>query len=310
MKVIQDINELPNVCSHACVTIGNFDGVHKGHLQLLQKVAEEARKCNGTSIAITFDPHPMQVLSPEGVRQITSWQQKQELIGKTGIDFLLVIPFTKEFAETSPEDFVQQVVVEVRTVKLIIGYDYAFGKGRKGDGAFLRRIGEKYGFSVEIVPPFYHGDKLVSSSLIREMVMQGEMLSAAEFLGRPYQIQGEVKPGKQRGGDEVGFATANLRLNEGSLIPKYGVYVSRVKYAGKVYGGVLNIGINPTFDEKELVAETHIFDFDKNIYGQEIQVSLLKYLRGEKRFASIDELTAQIEKDVTTAKGFLADYSR
>ncbi len=306
MEVVRSISELSEKFCGACVTIGNFDGVHKGHQQLFARVVKKAKQREVASVAITFHPHPLTILRPQGIKRISSWQQKEELIAEAGIDLLLGIPFTEEFAKTDAEDFVRHVLVErLQAAELVVGYDYAFGKGRKGDISFLRQQGEKHCFTVDVVEPFFLDGLIVSSSLIRGLVKEGEMMRTARFLGRPYQIRGMVKYGQQRGGDALGFPTANLHFHPDDLVPKHGVYVVRVEYDGSVYGGVLNIGRNPTFAEDELVAETHIFDFNKNIYNQEIRVSLLKYLRKEIRFPSVDELIAGIRRDVEDAKEFL-----
>ncbi len=309
MQVHRNIENLTSICRNACVTIGNFDGVHRGHLQLFDKVVDKAKKRDGTSVVITFDPHPLQILRPGGIKRISSLRRKKELIAQAGIDLLLVIPFTEEFAGTDAREFVEQVLVDkLQVVELVVGYDYAFGKGRKGDIEFLCQQGLSYGFAVDVVPPLYHRGKVVSSSLIRELVEQGKMMLAAQFLGRPYQIHGTVRYGKQRGSSEVGFPTANLHFNSEDLVPRRGVYVVRVEYDEKCYGGVLNIGVNPTFSNEELVAETHIFDFNKNIYNREIRVHLLKYLRDEVKFVSVEKLIFQIRQDVAAARAFLATH--
>jgi len=188
-----------------------------------------------------------------------------------------------------------------------VGYDYAFGKGRTGDINFLKKQGEMKGFPVTVVDALYLQDILVSSTRIRQLVAEGMMEEARNLLGRPYQIRGEVQIGKQRGGKEVGYPTANLRVDPEDLVPRHGVYVSQVISEGKCYGGVLNIGHNPTFGKQNLVAETHIFDFNQDIYGKPIKVNLLKFLRGEQKFSSVAELSAQIGHDVIAAKRVLAE---
>ncbi len=306
MEVLRNIEELKERFCGACVTIGNFDGVHKGHQQLFARVVEKAKQRGVASVAITFHPHPLTILRPQGIKRISSWQQKEELIAEAGIDLLLAIPFTQEFAKTDAEDFVRRVLVEkLQVAALVVGYDYAFGKGRRGDIDFLRQQGEKFSFVVDVVEPFFQDGLIVSSSMIRSLVKEGDMVRTTRFLGRPYQLRGMVKYGRQRGGSEIGFPTANLHFHPDDLVPKYGVYVVRVEYGGKLYGGVLSIGRNPTFAEGELVAETHIFDFNKNIYNQEIRVHLLEYIRSEVCFPSVDALIAEIERDVVKAKEFL-----
>ncbi len=308
MKILRKIEEINRPLKNACVTIGNFDGVHLGHQQLFAAVVEKARAADGTSVVITFDPHPLQVLLPGGIKLISTYQQKEELIGQSGIDVLLVIPFTKEFAKTTAEKFVADLLVKKIGVKeLVVGYDYAFGKGRSGNIDFLKQQGRLYDFPVTVVEACHLNNQLVSSTKIRELVKEGRMAAARELLGRCYQIRGTVRMGKQRGGKVIGFPTANLKFNEEDLVPKHGVYVTKVFCEGRRYGGILNIGYNPTFGEKQLVAETHIFDFNEDIYGKPIKVNLLKFLRAEKKFSGPKELAEQIGKDVMLAKKILAE---
>ncbi|SDP25684.1 bifunctional riboflavin kinase/FAD synthetase [Desulforhopalus singaporensis] len=310
MKIYRSPDEINHPFTNSCVTIGNFDGVHTGHQQLFATVVEKTKTTKGTSIAITFDPHPLQVLMPDGIKLISTYAQKEELIEKAGIDVLLVIPFTREFAKTTAESFVNDLLVEKLGVKeLVVGYDYAFGKGRSGNIEFLRKQGEIFNFPVTVVDAHYIEGELVSSTKIREMVREGQMAKTRIFLGRNYQIRGTVQVGKQRGGKVIGFPTANLKFNEEDLVPKHGVYVTQVVYGGRCYGGILNIGYNPTFDEKQLVAETHIFDFNEDIYGKPLKVNLLKFLRSERKFAGPEELAEQIIKDVAVAKQVLQEHA-
>lgn len=306
MKIYRKLEEVIEPFPNACVTIGNFDGVHLGHQRLFDIVEQKAYHSRGTSIAITFNPHPLQVLKPGGIKLISTCEQKIELIAMSGIDALIIIPFDKEFAATPAIRFVDEILIQRIGVKhLFVGYDYAFGKGRTGDISFLRQQGEAKGFSVTVVDAYHEGDILVSSTKVRELVADGNMLETKKLLGRHYQIKGEVQRGKQRGGKEIGFPTANLQIDEEDLIPKCGVYVCQVICEGKCYGGVINIGYNPTFSENKLIAETHIFDFDQDIYGKPIKVNLLQFLRDEKKFSGIKELAEQIACDVVQAKQVL-----
>ena len=310
MKIYQNMEMMGETFPRPCVTIGNFDGVHFGHQQLFETVIEKAKKHNGTSVAITFNPHPLQVLLPDGIKLISNCEQKAELIEAAGIDVLIVIPFTKEFAKTTADTFVQDFLINTLQIKeLVVGYDYAFGKGRGGNIDFLRNQGEEFGFPVTVVEALYAEDQLVSSTRIRQLVKDGKMAMARGLLGRNYQIRGTVQVGKQRGGKLIGFPTANLKFNEEDLVPHHGVYVAQVVYGGRCYGGILNIGYNPTFGEEKLVAETHIFDFNEDIYGQPIRVNLLKFLRGEVKFNGVKDLSEQIAKDVSIAKQVLQDQA-
>jgi len=311
MKIYRKIEEIKQPFFKACVTIGNFDGVHFGHQQLFSRVVENARKRGGTSVAITFDPHPLRVLLPGGIKLISTCDQKIELIEMAGIDVLLIIPFTREFAKTTAESFVADLLVKrIGLQELVVGYDYAFGKGRSGNIDFLKKQGEFYGFPVTVIEPYYEQNELVSSSKIRQLVVEGKMAEARSLLGRHYQIRGIVQTGKQRGGKEVGFPTANLKFDEEDLVPRHGVYVTQVICDGKCYGGVLNIGYNPTFGEEQLVAETHIFDFNKDIYGRPIKINLLQFLRSERKFSGVQELAEQIGRDVLKAKQVLANHKK
>lgn len=306
MKIYRKLDEINEPFPNACVTIGNFDGVHLGHQRLFDIVEQRAYHSRGTSIAVTFSPHPLQVLRPGGIKLISTCEQKIELIAMSGIDVLIIIPFDKEFAATPAVRFVDEILVQRIGVKqLFVGYDYAFGKGRTGDISFLKQQGEEKDFSVTVIDAYYENDILVSSTKVRELVIAGKMMETKKLLGRYYQIRGEVQRGKQRGGKEIGFPTANLHVDEEDLIPKYGVYVCQVICDGKSYGGVINIGFNPTFSENKLIAETHIFDFNQDIYGKPIKVNLLLFLRDERKFSGIKELAAQIARDVVQAKQVL-----
>jgi riboflavin kinase/FMN adenylyltransferase len=306
MEIYSSLDEITAPIEAACVTIGNFDGVHLGHQQLFSEVVKRSARSNSKSTVVTFDPHPLRVLRPDGIKLISTIEQKIEQIEKAGIDVLVIIPFDRGFAATSAERFVQQILIETIGMReLVVGYDYAFGKGRSGDTTFLKEQGRQLGFPVTVIKPFYKDRMLVSSSKIRELVHAGRMMDARKLLGRPYQIRGVVQVGKKRGGTEIGYPTANLKVNEEDLVPRIGVYVTQVICDGVCYGGVLNIGYNPTFGEERLVAETHIFDFNKDIYGRPIRLNLLKFLRDERMFPGISELAEQISNDVIEAKKVL-----
>ena len=307
MKIHTDLSDITHPFVRPFVTIGNFDGVHLGHQILFSEVVNKAYLAQGTSVAITFAPHPLQVIRPEiGIKLISTCDQKRELIAMANIDVLVIIPFTKEFAGMPAEAFVNDVLLSTIGVEeLVVGYDYAFGKGRQGDISFLRAQGERKGFKVSVVEPFYVDDLLVSSTMIRKLVSEGRMRDVKKLLGRPYQIRGEVKIGQRRGGKLLGFPTANLHIAEDDLCPRHGVYVTQVIYEGKCYGGVLNIGCNPTFEGTRVSAETYIFDFNQDIYGKPIKINLLQYIRDEKKFSGPEELVRQIRLDIETAQEIL-----
>jgi riboflavin kinase/FMN adenylyltransferase len=312
MDIYTNISDIPGPFPRAAVTIGNFDGVHLGHQILFSEVVSRAYRNKGTSVAVTFEPHPLKVVRPDiGLKLISTLEQKKELIALANIDVLIILPFTREFANTPAETFVDQVLLKAIGVRdLVVGYDYAFGKSRQGDIPFLKEQGRAKGFTVSVVEPYYVEGMLASSTKIRELVGLGKMKDVKKLLGRYYQIRGEVKMGQQRGGPLLGFPTANLAIAEEDLCPRLGVYVTQVIYDGKCYGGVLNIGYNPTFAGSGLSAETHIFDFNQDIYGKPIKINLLRFLREEKKFSGPEELAAQIALDVADAKKVLAEAQK
>ncbi len=302
MDIYTSLRDIPAPFPRAHVTIGNFDGVHLGHQMLFTQVVKRARQDQGISIAVTFDPHPLKVLSRQGIRLISTTPQKVELIERAGIDALVIIPFTREMATTTAVDFVDQVLLgRIGMRDLVVGYDYAMGKGRQGDTVFLQRQGEKKGFSVMVMPARYVEGTLVSSTRIRSLVAAGRMGDVRRLLGRCYQIRGTVRRGRQRGGQVLGFPTANLYISEEDLCPKRGVYVTQVTCDGRRYGGISNIGYNPTFGDTGLVAETHIFDFNADIYDRPLRLNLLRHLRGEIAFNGAESLARQIRKDIVVA---------
>jgi riboflavin kinase/FMN adenylyltransferase len=307
VQIYTDIQDIKQPFTRPFVTIGNFDGVHLGHQLLFSEVVNKASLHHGTSVAITFAPHPLKVIRPDiGIKLISTCDQKRELISHANIDVLLIIPFTKPFARMAAEDFVDQVLIKTIGVQeLVVGYDYAFGKGRQGDINFLKEQGRAKNFAVSVIEAHYVDDIPVSSTKIRELVGRGRMRDVKKLSGRFYQIRGEVIKGKQRGGKLLGFPTANLHISSADLCPKHGVYVTQVIYDGKCYGGVLNIGYNPTFDGQQVSAETHIFDFNEDIYGKDIKINLLQYLRGEQKFTGPEELVKQIGKDIEQAQQVL-----
>ncbi len=318
MKIYTDLDDITKPFHKPCVTIGNFDGVHVGHQYLFSEVVQRAVQNNGTSVAITFSPHPLQVMRPEaGVKLISTCDQKRKLIEQAGLDVLVILPFTRDFAATKAIDFVDQILLgTIGMTELVVGYDYCFGKGRAGDTIFLKNQGEQKNFPVTVVEPYHVGEVIASSTEVRKRVSQGKMREVFTLLGRYYQIHGEVQMGKQRGGAELGFPTANLHISSADLCPRHGVYVTQVVYNGKCYGGVLNIGTNPTFtadaapgtaNATPITAETFIFDFNKDIYGKPIKVNFLRFLRDEVKFSGPEELVSQIKKDVEQARKVLSD---
>ncbi len=306
MKIIQNFEIRYKKIRNPVVTIGNFDGVHKGHQSLIEKIRKKAQELDGESVVMTFYPHPLKVLRPDcNLQFITPHKRKLELLAHYGVDVTWVIPFSREFASISPQDFVKTYLVDYLNVKwIIVGYDYHFGKNRAGNIEFLKQQGEKFGFGVESVSEIVVGGLIVSSTSVRKLIRQGQMQTVANLLGRPYEIRGKVVRGRNRGGRLLGFPTANVNIGE-YVPPKIGVYAVKVIIDGKTYNGAANCGYNPTFDDPELSLEIHILDFDRYIYNKEISVQFVKYIREEKKFSGIDELVDQIKRDVEAVRQIL-----
>jgi len=308
MELIENITQINKPFKNAVITIGNFDGVHKGHQSLFQQVIEKARQLHGTSIAITFDPHPLKALGFSGPPMITRRDQKVELIEKCGLDVLLCIPFDKVFASITAHDFIEKILVNKIGMKaIIIGADYLFGKDRQGNIELLKEEEGRLGFET-IVSPWINntGSDLerISSTRIREIVMEGKVDQAMKYLGRHYQIRGKVIKGRKRGGSMLGFPTANIKLHD-ELCPEHGVYAVTVETTKGNFRGVANIGFSPTFGDQMFTIEVHILDFNHDIYDTRIRVNMVKKLRDEKKFSSIQELSEQIKKDIKIAKDIL-----
>jgi riboflavin kinase/FMN adenylyltransferase len=310
MQRIFDVNAIREPFKRAVVTIGNFDGVHIGHQALFYEVIERAYLVDGTAVAVTFDPHPLRLLQPESrLPLITPFEQKAELIERSGMDVLVCIPFTREFAALRARQFVEDLLVRKIGMKaIVVGEDYTFGKNREGTVAMLQAIAPQLGFEVVVTGTIGAVKGLaarVSSTAIRELVFNGDMEAAQKMLGRPYQVRGRVVTGRNRGGRLLGFPTANLQLLD-ELCPKTGVYAVKVEVGGALHPGVANIGYSPTFDDHQFTVEVHILDFDRPIYGEKIHVNFVKRIRDEMKFASLDDLKRQIGEDIQTARQILA----
>lgn len=312
MNIINHLDQISEPFKNAVITIGNFDGVHIGHQALFHEVIEKAESIGGTSIAMTFEPHPIRVLKQNNHPPlITLYQQKAELIERTGIDVLICVPFTEEFASQSATQFVGDLLVRKIGMKaIVVGEDYSFGKNREGNIELLKSFGPKYGFDV-IVANWIKIAKTypdrISSTKIRNLVIDGEMERAEKMLGRHYQIRGSVVTGRDRGGKVLGIPTANINLYD-ELCPKTGIYAVTVECREHHYKGVANIGYSPTFKDHEFTVEVHIFDFDDNIYDEKIRVNFITRIRDEKKFSNISDLIDQIKQDIAAAHEILADY--
>lgn len=308
MQLIENLDHIEQPFKNAVLTTGNFDGVHNGHQSLCQQVIQKARKINGQSIVMIFDPHPRQTLGKPIPPLITKRDQKIELIEKTGIDILICVPFDRTFADIPADIFVKKILVEKFGIKAIItGADYKFGRNGTGDITLLQELGEQCGFETIIadwIRDIDDGNERISSTRIRNIVSNGQVDQAMKYLGRYYQIRGKVIKGRERGGSQLGFPTANIKLHD-ELCPKPGVYAVLVETSLGNYKGVANIGFSPTFGDHQFTIEVHILDFDSDIYHTRIRVNMVKRLRSEIKFDSIEQLASQIQKDIETAKDIL-----
>ncbi len=308
MKIIRKIDYITQEYRDSNVTIGNFDGIHLGHQEILKKTVKESKEANRKSIVITFDPHPKKVVHPEKrpFFLLTTLEEKLRLIESFGVDIVILISFTTEFSKTTAEEFVSNILWDkLHLNKLFIGYDYAFGRNKGGNAAFLRTFGEKLGFQVEEIGAVTIDDTIVSSTNARLSILKGDVRGASRMLARPYNMSGNVVKGFRRG-TEIGFPTANIESDK--VIPAEGVYAIIAEVEGNRYQGVINIGFNPTFGNEELSMEVHLLDFQGDIYEKTIDIQFIDRLRDEMKFDSPDKLVVQIKKDIASAKEILAPY--
>jgi riboflavin kinase/FMN adenylyltransferase len=299
VKVFRNFEDL-NISDNNVVTTGTFDGVHLGHQHVIESLISSAKKMKGESTILTFYPHPRIVLQQNSdLKLLNELQEKVELLSKTGVDNLVIIPFTKEFSRLTSLSFVREVLVnKLATKRLIIGYDHHFGRNREGSFKHLMEYGPLYGFEVEEIPVQDVEDVNISSTKIRKALVDGKVKEAEKLLGYKYFLSGKVVKGK-RIGSKIGFPTANIKVDKSyKLIPLKGVYVVKAEVGGVQYQGMLNIGVRPTFtNENEVSIEVNLFDFSKDIYDERIKVIFVDRIREEKPFESSSDLIAQLEKD-------------
>ena len=300
MEIVRGIDQ--ESAGHPCaVTVGTFDGLHRGHMKILSRLKQVASGRNLCTTLVTFDPHPKVVVHPETGRNLgllTTLDEKIDLLEKAGIDRLVVITFDQSFSQTPYESFVKEILVEKLSARIIIvGYDHGFGKNREGNFERLQELSRKYGFEIEQIVPFDVDDEIVGSTLIRNLLSQGDVTLAGEYLGRCYSITGKVVRGNNIG-KQYNFPTANLAINDPhKMVPANGVYAVDAVLKGEIYKGMLNIGVKPTFGGNQQTIEVHIFNFDDNLYGEHLAVQFKKRLRDEKKFDSVEALRKQLEVD-------------
>lgn len=304
MEILRSISELGQLRGSLFLAIGVFDGVHLGHQAVISTSTHHAHSAGGTSVVVTFDPHPAKILRPnEAPHLLTATQHKIALIRALGVGHLLVIKFDKNFAATSPESFVEQLVQASKPLQEIcVGHEWSFGKSRAGNLDLLKQLGARFDFSVVGIPPVKANGTVVSSTAIRQAIETGELEKAAEMLGRDYKILGTVTGGEKLG-KKIGFPTANLSAHS-EQFPPNGVYFAEAWLNGVLLHGVVNLGVRPTVSTgaPERILEIHLLDFDRDIYGQDLEIRFVRYLRPEKKFESVDALVRQIDVDVRQAR--------
>ncbi len=304
MRIIRDLHRA-NVGRETVLTIGAFDGLHLGHQELLRKLIVRARQTDRSSAVLTFDPIPRAVFDPEGnTTCLTTLEDKIGLFEEWGLDLLVILPFTRELANTSAQEFARELREHLQMVELWVGWNFALGRGRSGNVSVLKKMGKVMGFEVHVVGPVSDGEVLISSTEIRNLIAAGRVREAAEMLGRYHQLGGLVVTGDDRG-KELGFPTANLDVREQCAIPAVGVYAAYASISGGRYSAVVNIGFRPTFGAGERTVEAHLLDFRGDLYGQEMCVEFVERLRAERRFPNAAALCAQIVKDIARAREIL-----
>ena len=289
--------------SHA--TIGSFDGIHRGHLALLKPLIAGARAAGSASVLVTFEPHPRCVIDPDHCPPLlTTLEEKTWLLDQLGLDHIVVIPFTSQVAALSATTFMERLFRGIELRRMIVGENHRFGHGQRGDPAFLRKLGARHGFTVDVAPTVLRGREPISSSRIRRLVLLGQVRAAAQLLGRDYFIRSSVEHGAKRG-RQLGFPTANMRVEPNKLIPPNAIYASRVDIDGQTYGGATSVGVRPTFGGNTLTVEVFVLDFEGDLYDKLITVRFAQRLRAEKRFATVPALQQQMARDVENARRIL-----
>ena len=307
MRVITDLAQLDTTPRRTVLTIGNFDGVHLGHREIFRRVVSKAREMDGTAAVLTFEPHPLRLLAPDKAPpRINTPDEKVRLIEASCIDLLVVLPFTHQFAALPAATFVEDVLYQKLGVhRLVVGYDYAFGRNREGDIDFLKSKAGELGFVLDVLEPIKTGATIYSSTAIRDKLLAGDVSGVVEVLGRNFTLDGRVIHGERRG-RELGFPTANLATDK-EILPRSGVYAVKVKWQETFYDGVVNIGFRPTFSGSVPSLEIHLLGFQCNLYDQTLRIYFVERLRDEQKFASVEALQEAVANDIVRARSFLED---
>jgi riboflavin kinase/FMN adenylyltransferase len=306
-----ELIELKNITHdpNTVLTVGTFDGVHQGHRALMETVVKKAKAREARSVVVSFDPHPREIINPgkEGIKLLTTLQERAEILNDLGIDILLVIPFDRDFSLLSSEEFVRDIIHDkVGVSEFVIGYDHHFGRDREGTIETIEKLGKELDFDAYVVSKQEMGEVTISSTVIRNtLAEEGDVKQAAEYLNRRYLLNGIVVHGDERG-RTIGYPTANLKPeHENKVIPKNGVYAVKVRVGDEWFGGMMNIGIRPTFGELTRTLEVNIFEFDREIYGDTIQVRFVDRIRDEVKFDGVEGLKAQLDADKEKSLGIL-----
>ena len=314
MKVYTNFDELGEI-KNPVLTIGTFDGVHIGHQKIIEKIKTEAKKIHGETVLFTFFPHPRLVINPNdnSLRMIQTLEEKKKVLESLGLDHLIIFPFTKEFSQVSAQDFIKNYLVDKLKLKVIVvGYDHRFGKGREGTIDLLRKYSKEYDYKVIEIPAQEIEEVNVSSTRIRNAILSGDIETANAFLSDSFKLSGKVIKGQQLG-RTIGYPTANLEIVDAlKVIPAIGIYVVKVFLEnGKSYRGMMSIGQNPTVtDSTSIKLEVNLFDFEGDLYGHQITVQFLKYMRGEVKFDSVEQLKKQLDEDKKASLDFFASYNK
>ncbi|MFA6990037.1 MAG: bifunctional riboflavin kinase/FAD synthetase [Candidatus Gastranaerophilaceae bacterium] len=296
MKVYTKIKD--NMFSKTSLALGFFDGLHLGHKQVILDTIKKSEELSTSPTVLTLANHPVEVLWDVKPEFITTLDERLELFENTGIENVVIFEFTKELAHYSAEEYLKNVILKLNPKSITMGYNHHFGAEKTGDDNFLKTAGEKFGFNVSVISPVQLDGKTISSTLIRNLIKTGQASEVVKFLGRAYKIKNKVIKGEQRG-RKIGFPTANLTVPTRKIVPGFGVYIGTVIHNNILYNCIINVGLRPTFEDlTEPLVEVHILDFDKDIYGEILEVNFCKKIRNETKFSSIDELKSQIQKDL------------
>ncbi|MGL5507734.1 MAG: bifunctional riboflavin kinase/FAD synthetase [Paraclostridium sp.] len=297
MTIIKSLDKIKNI-GNSVVTIGNFDGIHKGHIQLIKRAVEQSKKNNYKSIVFTFENHPMRYFRSNSIKNLLTNDDKIEILRQLGVDIIVMIPFDEYMTKISAQDFVKKILVDkLKCRKAIVGHDFKFARKKEADAHMLKKIGETYNMEVEVIKPIKIKDVRVSSTYVRALIEDGAVCNVNDFLGRNYSLEGEVIHARKLG-RTIGFPTANLSIDDNMLIPRNGIYAVKVYIGDREFYGATNIGYNPTVNGQSLSIETNILDFNEDIYGEVIRIEFLERIRDEKKFKSLEDLKSQLSKDV------------